>query len=77
MRRYGAWGAGLVALALAAGCGGSDAPKKPLVNRDTLTERQKDSMLAGSTIPGHGAVAKAMKTADTMSARIETSDTIH
>src|SRR5438876_6239343 len=40
------------------------------VNRDTLTERQKDSILANSKIPNARAVGRAMNAADSMSARI-------
>ena len=46
------------------------------VNRDTLTERQKDSILANSKIPNARAVGRAMNAADSMSARIRTSDTV-
>ena len=44
----------------------------------TLTERQKDSVIARSPIPGAKAVGKAMNTADSASARvnrINTADT--
>jgi hypothetical protein len=47
------------------------------VNRDTLTERQSDSILAKSSIPGASAVGKAMNAADTTSARVQASDTVH
>jgi len=46
------------------------------VNRDTLTERQKDSILANSKIPNARAVGRAMNAADSMSARIRSSDTV-
>ena len=45
----------------AAGTPGSGAQS---VNRDTLTERQRDSILAGSRIPGARGVGKAMRVAD-------------
>ena len=41
------------------------------VNRDTLTQRQKDSILANSKIPNARAVGSAMRAADSTSARIE------
>ncbi len=66
--------AGLVALAACGGGGQSNANK---VNRDTLTERQKDSILAKSSIPGASAVGKAMNAADTTSARVTASDSVH
>ncbi len=66
--------AGLVALAACGGGGQNNANK---VNRDTLTERQKDSILAKSSIPGASAVGKAMNAADTTSARVTASDSVH
>lgn len=39
------------------------------VNRDTLTQRQKDSILAQSRIPNAAAVGRAMKAADSASRR--------
>jgi hypothetical protein len=66
--------AGLIALC---GCGGGGQSNANKVNRDTLTERQKDSILAKSSIPGASAVDKAMKAADTTSARVSASDTVH
>ena len=65
--------AGLVVL-VACGSGGQSNANK--VNRDTLTERQKDSILAKSSIPGASAVDKAMKAADTTSARVRGSDSV-
>jgi hypothetical protein len=61
---------------LAVACGTGEASKQPAINRDTLTQRQKDSILAGSRIPGASGVGKAMRAADTMSARVRVSDTI-
>lgn len=65
----------IVPICLLAACGSSDKSSQT-VNRDTLTERQKDSILAGSTIPGAGAVGKAMRAADSTSARVRQSDTV-
>lgn len=58
------------ALALLAACGGSDGGSQQSVNRDTLTQRQKDSILAQSRIPGAAGVGRAMRAADSTSARI-------
>jgi hypothetical protein len=55
---------------------GSDKSGQTTVNRDTLTERQKDSILANSKIPNARAVGRAMNAADSMSARIRSSDTV-
>ena len=65
--------AGIVVLA-ACGSGGQSNANK--VNRDTLTERQQDSILAKSSIPGASAVDKAMKAADTTSSRVRGSDSV-
>ena len=66
----------LTALLLA--CGGGDTAKKPAaVNRDTLNERQRDSILARSRIPGASGVGKAMRVADSTSAQVQATDTIH
>jgi hypothetical protein len=52
-------------LALAfAGCT-KDEPE----NRPALTQREKDSILGGSTIPGAKAVKKSMTVADSVAAR--------
>jgi len=57
----------LLALTILAACGGGDSGKQA-VNRDTLTERQKDSILAKSSIPGASNVGRAMRAADSTSA---------
>ena len=63
----------LVALA----CGGSDSGgSQQAVNRDTLTQRQKDSILAKSRIPGARAVGRAMTAADSTSAGIRRADSV-
>ena len=58
---------GCALLLIAAACSSSDTSQT--VNRDTLTQRQKDSILAQSTIPGAGAVRRAMTAADSASRR--------
>jgi hypothetical protein len=65
----------VVPICFIAACGGSDKSSQT-VNRDTLTERQKDSILAGSTIPGARVVGKAMRAADSTSARVLQTDTV-
>jgi hypothetical protein len=61
---------------LLAACGGSDGGSQQAVNRDTLTQRQKDSILAKSSIPGAGAVGRAMRAADSTSAGIRRVDSV-
>jgi hypothetical protein len=64
----------LVALgALACSGGGSS---QQTVNRDTLSQRQKDSILAQSKIPGASGVGRAMTAADSTSARVHATDTV-
>lgn len=64
-------------VALLVACGGGGQSNANKVNRDTLTERQSDSILAKSSIPGASAVGKAMTAADSTSARVTASDTVH
>ncbi|HLZ46431.1 MAG TPA: hypothetical protein VKQ05_12215 [Gemmatimonadales bacterium] len=73
---------GCLLLVLALGCGGSDKDKRAApgnaqaTNRDSLTERQRDSILAGSRIPGARGVGKAMRVADSTSAEIEQTNAV-
>jgi hypothetical protein len=46
------------------------------VNRDTLTERQKDSILANSKIPNARAVGRAMNAADSTNAGMQRADSV-
>ena len=56
-------------------CGGkSDEARKAAA--DSLSERQRDSILAKSRIPGASAVGRAMTAADSTSARVQASDTV-
>lgn len=55
-------------------CGSRESDQT--VNRDTLTQRQKDSILANSKIPNARAVGKAMRVADSTSARVLRADTV-
>ena len=65
----------LVLLCLAA-CGGGESADKQAVNRDTLTQRQKDSILAKSSIPGASNVGRAMRAADSTSAGAHRADSV-
>jgi hypothetical protein len=57
----------LVPLAvLIIGC--DDSKLKPANNRDTMTQRQKDSVFGQSAVPGASAVTKAMRAADSLDA---------
>jgi hypothetical protein len=67
----------LLAAALVAliGCGGGGEESGQL-DPDTLTRRQKDSLLSTLPVPGAGAVGKALEAADAARARAEQHDTI-
>jgi hypothetical protein len=55
----------LTAVVLVAGCSKTEGGN----NRDTMTQRQKDSVFGQSAVPGAGAVTKAMTAADSLEAR--------
>ena len=59
---------------LLAACSGK--PQKSSAAGDSLTERQRDSMLAKSRIPGASGVGKAMRVADSTSAGIRAADSV-
>lgn len=56
------------------GCGSGESGQT--VNRDTLTQRQKDSILANSKIPGARGVGSAMRASDSIGARVQRSDSL-
>ena len=61
-----AFGAVLVLAMLASGCA---APETAGNDRDTMTQRQKDSVLAQSGLPGARGVGMAQAQADSAKAR--------
>ena len=65
----------ILAVLLIAACGGGQSGKSA-GQTDTLTERQRDSILAHSRIPGAAGVGSAMKVADSTSAHIRAADTV-
>ncbi|HEY6156346.1 MAG TPA: hypothetical protein VIV88_02785 [Gemmatimonadales bacterium] len=70
-----AWIALGVALTASA-CGSAGSGKAGTAARDTLTERQRDSILAGSRIPGARGVGAALRAADSTNARIRAADSV-
>jgi hypothetical protein len=64
----------VVCLVLAA-CGGRSGASGAAA-RDTLTERQRDSILARSRIPGASGVGRALQAADSTNARIRATDSV-
>jgi len=65
----------IMALALLAACAGGQSAKSAAAG-DSLTERQRDSILAQSRIPGASGVGRAMRAADSASARIRATDSV-
>ena len=63
-----------IVLAILAACSGGKTAKSTAA--DTLTERQRDSMLARSSIPGARGVGAALRAADSTSARIRATDSV-
>ena len=61
-------------ISLMAGCSGSSDSAQSAA--DTLTRRQKDSLIAEMPIPGAKVVGKALDAADSIAARVERHDTI-
>jgi len=68
----------ILLLALLAGCGGgsTSAIADSTHAADTLTRRQKDSIIAQSAIPGASGVGKALSAQDTGAARARVLDSI-
>jgi hypothetical protein len=64
----------LIVVLLMAACSGQSG--KSAGQTDSLTERQRDSILAGSRIPGAAGVGSAMRAADSTSAHIRAADTV-
>ena len=66
----------LITIALVAACGGASQKSAATSSGDTLTERQRDSILAQSRIPGASGVGRAMRAADSTSARAHAADSV-
>jgi hypothetical protein len=63
-----------LAVALVAACSGGKPAKSAA--GDSLTERQRDSILARSRIPGASGVGAALRAADSTSARVRAADSV-
>ena len=63
----------IVALLLIGAC--AEEPKLTM-DRDTMTQRQKDSVLGTTKIPGASNIPKAQRAADSLTARARALDTI-
>ena len=67
-RRYG-WAVVALSVSLA-GCAGSDTGNR----RDTMTQRQRDSVLGQTGLPGARGITKALSASDSMKARTARAD---
>ncbi len=65
----------VAALGVAA-CGQDAKPEAAAVDRDTLTRRQKDSIVSTLPIPGASGVGDALEAVDRANARARQHDTI-
>lgn len=65
----------LCAAVLLGGCSGS-SDTAARIDPDTLTRRQKDSIVAGLPIRGAGAVGRALEASEAAAARARAHDTI-
>jgi hypothetical protein len=69
-------GVAITALLLASCSGGGEEAGSAAASADTLTRRQRDSIIANSRLPQAGAVGKALGAADAASARARMEDSI-
>jgi hypothetical protein len=70
---------GLLAVALVvglAGCPGPDPEARVVNDRDTMTQRQRDSVTATLPVPGAGVLGDAMDAADAAAARAAQHDSL-
>jgi hypothetical protein len=65
----------LFAISLLA-CGGGSGAGEGQEASDTLTRRQKDSIVSTLPVPGAGAVGKALRAVDSANARAQRHDTM-
>ena len=63
-------------LVLTAACARGGNGSSSSAAHDTLTERQRDSILAKSRIPGASGVGRALQAADSTNARIRATDSV-
>ena len=65
-------------IVIAAACGGGEGSTsdRPMIDRDTLTQRQKDSITATLPLPGAGVVGKALEVSDAVGARAARHDSM-
>jgi hypothetical protein len=70
------WGLLLPMVVVLTTCDGGERARQRQEALDTLTRRQKDSLISTMPIPGAGAVGKAMRAVDSANARTQRTDSI-
>ena len=65
----------ILAVALAAGCVGGEPPPED-VPADSITERQRDSAIGASRLPGAQGVRGALEASDAAASRAATIDSL-
>ncbi len=67
----------VLAAALLVACGGNAATQKSGATKDTLTQRQRDSAIGASKLPGAQGIGAAQRAADSLNAQNARLDSIH
>jgi hypothetical protein len=67
----------VLAVALVVACGGNAAPQQSAAAKDTLTQRQRDSAIGASKLPGAKGIGAAQRAADSLNAQNARLDSIH
>jgi hypothetical protein len=65
-----------ILLVVCAGCMLACGSGSDRSSADTLTQRQKDSILANSKIPGARGVGSALRASDSVGARVQRTDSL-
>ena len=68
MFRRSFWITSVVVLAAACVGENGNTSDRPMIDRDTLTQRQKDSITATLPLPGAGVVGRALEVTDAVAA---------
>lgn len=66
----------LAAVLAVVACGGAPASRQTAAQRDTLTQRQRDSAIGASKLPGAHGITAAQRAADSLSAQSARLDSI-
>ncbi|GMR13878.1 MAG: hypothetical protein BMS9Abin29_2103 [Gemmatimonadota bacterium] len=64
------------ALMLILGCTPGETESRPMIDRDTLTRRQKDSIISTLPLPGARGVGAALRATDRVKERADRHDSL-